>query len=120
MQEKSEEEGLFYNMKNIKTKYNINTPSLNEILETKGQVEGFGHVSRVAVKQTRNGDDMEFINIDDEDGSISLALMPNIYEQFKDYVHEGDYITFKGNHDREGSINVKGLKVLKDDKNSNS
>ena len=66
------------------------------------------------------GDDMEFINVDDEDGSISLALMPNIYEQFKDYVHEGDYITFKGNHDREGSVNVKGLKVLKDDKNSNS
>ena len=107
-------------IKNVKTKYNINTPTLNEILETKGPVEGFGHVSRVAVKKTKNGDDMEFINVDDEDGSISLALMPNIYEQFKDYVHEGDYITFKGNHDREGSVNVKGLKVLKDDKNSNS
>ena len=65
----------------IKTKYNINTPSLNEILEKKGPVEGFGCVARVKVTRTRNGDDMEFINVDDEDGSISLALMPNIYSR---------------------------------------
>ena len=98
-------------IKAIKTKYNINTLSISDLLSKNGPVEGFGLVKRLHVHKTKTGDEMEFITVDDGYSTCSLALMPNIYSNYKEAIHEGDYLYFKGNHDREDSVNVKGLKV---------
>ena len=105
----------FNPINNVKTKYNINTPSLKEILEKKGYADGFGHVTRLFVHKTKNGDDMEFIDIEDDDTTCSLVLMPRVYEEYKDKIKEGDYILFNGNHEREESILAKKIKVLNND-----
>ena len=110
--------GFFFTynpINDVKTKYNINTPSLKEILEKKGYADGFGHVTRLFVHKTKNGDDMEFIDIEDDDATCSLVLMPRVYEEYKDKIKEGDYILFNGNHEREESILAKKIKVLNND-----
>ena len=96
----------------IKMKHNINVPTIKEILENKGMVNGFGHVTRTFIHKTKNGDDMEFLDIEDEDATCSLVLMPSIYNEYKDKIKEGDYIEFKGNHEREDSILAKQIKVV--------
>ena len=99
-------------IEDFKEKNNINLPTIKEILEINGKVEGFGHVTRVFETKTRHGDLMEFVDIEDSDSKCGLVLMPRLYSQFKDKIKVGDYVSFSGKHERQDSILIDTLKGI--------
>lgn len=98
----------------IKKKYNIVTDDLSIISTLSGNVKGFGIISRVKEIKTKKGDRMAFVDIVDDKGNISLAVMPNVYSQFENALLKGSYILFEGKIEKQDSVLVRNLKVFKE------
>ncbi|MBO4358360.1 MAG: DNA polymerase III subunit alpha [Erysipelotrichaceae bacterium] len=96
----------------IKKKYNIDTENLYDLAMRQGQVTGFGLIQRVKAIKTRKGDMMAFVDIVDDKGNLSLAVMPNLYSQFSSQLVKGRYVQFTGKIERENSCLVKTMKII--------
>ena len=93
-----------------KKEHNINVPSIIEVIDTKGYVTSFGLIQRVHEHRTKKGDLMAFVDIADDTGSISLAVMPDIYKMSQGIIEKDRYIIFEGKLEKEDSVLVKKIK----------
>ena len=96
----------------VKKKYNIDTDNLYSISNQFGKVSGFGMIQRVKEIKTRKGDLMAFVDLVDDSGNLSLAIMPRLYSQYSDELIKGKYIQFDGEIEREDSCLVKNMRVI--------
>ena len=93
-----------------KKEHMINVPSLSEVINTKGYVTGFGIVRRVHEHKTKRNELMAFMDIIDDTGSISLAIMPDVYRSIQGIIVKDKYIIFEGKLEKEDSVLVKKIK----------
>jgi len=96
----------------VKNKYQINTDSLYNLSISNGYVCGFGIINYVKSLRTKKGDMMAFVDIVDDKGSLSLAVMPNIYANFSKELVKGKYVYFEGNMERQSSCLVKKMRII--------
>lgn len=96
----------------IKEKNGINTRTLDELSNAFGYVEGFGLINRVKSLKTKKGDMMAFVDLVDEKGNLSLAVMPNVYAIYQKELVKGKYVYFEGKMEKEASCLVRKMKVL--------
>ena len=96
----------------VKNKYHINTDNLYNLSISSGYVSGFGLIERVKSLRTKKGDMMAFVDIVDDKGNLSLAVMPNVYANFSSQLVKGKYVYFEGNMERQASCLVKQMKVI--------
>jgi len=95
----------------IKNKYNIKTLSLRQLNEIRGYQKGFGIIKRIKKHKTKKGDMMAFVDLYDDTGEFSLAIMPDLFQINQTKLNEGFYIYFEGSIDKEGSCLVKKLQI---------
>ena len=96
----------------VKKKYNIDTENLYDLANSYGDVKGFGLIQRVKVIRTKKGDMMAFVDLIDDKGQLSLAVMPRLYSQYADQLIKGKYVSFEGKIEKEASCLVKKMTVL--------
>lgn len=96
----------------VKNRYHIDADNLYNLSMASGYVTGFGLISRVKSLRTKKGDMMAFVDIVDDKGSLSLAVMPNVYANFSSELVKGKYVYFEGNMEKQASCLVKKLKVI--------
>ncbi|MCI6878560.1 MAG: DNA polymerase III subunit alpha, partial [Solobacterium sp.] len=91
----------------VKQKYHISVPSISEI--KMGSACGFGQIVRIKQIRTKKGQRMCFVDVNDESASISLAVMPNIYDQYIEGLNKAHYVYFEGKKERESSLLVRKM-----------
>ena len=96
----------------VKKKYNIETDSLYNLSVSIGNVKGFGLIKRVKSIKTRKGDMMAFVDLVDDKGALSLAVMPRLYAQYSSQLSKGKYVLFEGKMEKETSCLTKSLQIL--------
>ena len=96
----------------IKKNNNINTKNLYTLSNTIGYIEGFGLIQRVKSLKTKKGDLMAFVDLIDDSGEISLAVMPNLYQLYATKLVKGKYVLFEGKADKQGSCLPKKLQIF--------
>ena len=79
---------------------------------TMGYAKGFGLIQRVKQIKTRKGDLMAFVDLVDDKGALSLAVMPNLYSQYAPQLIKGKYVLFEGKIEKEASCLVKKMQIL--------
>ena len=100
----------------VKKKYDIDTDNLYNLSVSSGYVKGFGLIKRVKSLKTKKGDMMAFVDLVDDKGSLSLAVMPRLYALHASDLIKGRYVVFEGNIEKEASCLVKRLEVLYEEK----
>ena len=91
----------------VKQKYHISVPSISEI--KMGSACGFGQIVRIKQIRTKKGQRMCFVDVNDESASISLAVMPNIYDQYIEGLNKAHYVYFEGKKEREDSLLIRKM-----------
>ena len=95
----------------VKEKNNIDTISLSEVANMFGFQKGFGMIKRIKRHKTKKGDMMAFVDVFDDSGDLSLAIMPDLYKQYEEKIANSKYLYFEGKVDRVGSLLVKKIEV---------
>ena len=96
----------------VKKKFNIETDNLYNLSVSQGNVKGFGLISRIKQIKTKKGDPMAFVDLVDDKGALSLAIMPDLYRRCSDELVKGKYVLFEGKMERQTSCLVKNIKVF--------
>lgn len=96
----------------VKKKYNIQTDNLYNLSQSIGYASGFGLIQRVKSLRTKRGDMMAFVDLIDDKGAISLAIMPNLYSQYSSQLIKGKYVLFEGKIEKEASCLVKKMRII--------
>lgn len=96
----------------LKKKYNISCDNLYNLANTSGYVNGFGEIKRVKSLKTKKGEDMAFVDLIDDKGELSLAIMPDLYRNIGSQLAKDKYVTFEGKIERQGSCLVRKLTIL--------
>ena len=96
----------------VKNKYDIRVDNLYNLSIASGYVSGFGLINRVKSLKTKKGDMMAFVDLVDDKGALSLAVMPNLYNTFSTELVKGRYVYFEGNMERQSSCLVKKMRVI--------
>ena len=91
----------------IKKKYHINVSSISEIQI--GNACGFGQINHIKQIRTKKGQRMCFVDISDATASISLALMPNVYNEYIEELNKAHYVYFEGKKEKETSFLVRKM-----------
>lgn len=55
---------------------------------------------------------MAFVDLVDDKGSLSLAIMPHLYARCKDELVKGKYALFEGKMERQTSCLVRNIKIF--------
>lgn len=69
------------------------------------------YVTKVKTHRTKFGDLMAFIEVVDENDTIDLVVMPNVYKLVEDKLKVNTYISISGKIDRKESILVDSMTV---------
>ena len=96
----------------VKKKYGIQTDNLYNLSVSKGNVEGFGLIKRVKSLRTKKGDMMAFVDLVDDMGQLSLAVMPKTYAVYSSQLVKGKYVHFEGKMEKETSCLVRNMQIL--------
>ena len=96
----------------VKKKFNIETDNLYNLSVSTGNVKGFGLIQRIKQIKTKKGDPMAFVDLVDDKGSLSLAIMPDLYARCKDELVKGKYALFEGKMERQTSCLVRNIKIF--------
>lgn len=96
----------------VKKKYNIDTDNLYNLSLKMGNVKGFGLIKRVKSLRTKKGDMMAFVDLVDDKGALSLAIMPNLYALYAPELIKGKYVLFEGKIEKEASCLVRNMKIM--------
>ncbi len=96
----------------VKKKYNIDTDNLYNLSVSTGLVKGFGLIKRVKSLKTKKGDMMAFVDLVDDKGALSLAVMPKIYAVHASQLVKGRYVLFEGKIEKEASCLVNKMEIL--------
>ena len=101
----------FNPIQQFKINHNIDTINLYDLANNIGNGSGFGLIKRVKSLRTKKGDMMAFVDLVDERGEISLAVMPNIYSLYSNVLVKGKYVYFEGKIEKQGSCLVRKLTI---------
>ncbi|MBR6233682.1 MAG: DNA polymerase III subunit alpha, partial [Erysipelotrichaceae bacterium] len=96
----------------VKKKYNIECDNLYNLSVSTGPVKGFGLIKRVKSLKTKRGEMMAFVDLVDDKGAISLAVMPRVYAMHSSDLVKGRYVKFEGKIEKEASCLVRNMEVL--------
>ena len=55
---------------------------------------------------------MAFVDLVDDKGELSLAVMPNLYAQHGSQLTKGKYVYFEGRIEKEASCLVRNMRIL--------
>lgn len=55
-----------------------------------------GIISRITIKQTKNGKNMAFVLLEDMSGSVEVIVFPNTLEKYAQYIRNGGVMTVSG------------------------
>ena len=59
-------------------------------------VKVMGIISTVTKKQTKNGDTMAFVNVEDTDGSVEVIVFPKLYSKYANIMYNGNVLMIGG------------------------
>ena len=59
-------------------------------------VKVMGIISSVTKKQTKNGDMMSFITVEDVDGSVEVIIFPKLYSKYANIIYNGNVVMLGG------------------------
>ena len=59
-------------------------------------VKIMGIISTVTRKQTKNGDTMAFITIEDTDGAVEVIVFPKLYSKYANIIYNGNVVMLGG------------------------
>ena len=59
-------------------------------------VKVMGIISSVTKKQTKNGDTMAFITVEDTDGSVEVIIFPKLYSKYANIIYNGNVLMLGG------------------------
>ena len=96
----------------VKKKYNIDTDNLYNLSVSTGNIRGFGLIKRVKSLRTKKGDMMAFVDLVDDKGGLSLAVMPNLYSRYAAELIKGKYVLFEGKMEREASCLARTIQIV--------
>lgn len=77
--------------------------------QDKSRVTLCGIITYITLKQTRNGQNMAFVEVEDMLGSIEVLVFPKTLEQFAGYISNGNVITVQGTVSCEDEKDAKIL-----------
>ncbi len=97
----------FNPIESIKKKYHISVPPI--VSFTSGNVSGFGQIKYIKQIRTKKGERMCFVDVIDDSASISLVIMPSVYNEYIEKLNNSKYVYFEGRKDREASLIVKKM-----------
>lgn len=83
-----------------------------------GWQKGLGLVRTLRQHRTKRGDLMAFVEVSDDTGDFSLVVMPDLYQRYMSELKKGVNVLFSGNIEKEGSLLVKKLEVIRDEQNT--
>jgi len=66
-----------------------------------------GIITRTVLKQTRNGQTMAFVTVEDLYGSIEVIVFPKTLDEYSNYLYDGNVITVSGNLSLEEEKDAK-------------
>ncbi len=84
----------------LRSKTTGDTSLFDDIADKKNVCLG-GLISKVTLHQTRNGQLMAFLTLDDWYGSVELIVFPTTYEKYREAIVEGQAVIVKGKADRQ-------------------
>lgn len=96
----------------VRRKFNIEYDNLYNLSVRTGYIKGFGLISRVKQIKTKKGDQMAFVDLVDDKGELSLAVMPDLFERTRSQLIKGKYVIFEGKMEKESSCLAKSLQIL--------
>lgn len=83
--------------------------SLHSKYKDGGRVSVAGIISKITLKQTRNGANMAFVTIEDLYGSVEIIVFPNTLEKYNQFLIQGSVITVFGTLSLEEEKDAKVL-----------
>lgn len=100
----------------IKEMNHINTPSLLQLQQSTGYIEGFAQIKEARPYRTKKGPMMAFLKIADESGEVDMMVMPRQYVQYSDSLMKGVYILFHAKIQADSSWICESIKFYKDNR----
>jgi len=97
----------------LRQKLGITYPPLAELNSNRGLYRGFAYIQSVRQIRTRKGDLMCFLKITDETGESDMAVMPNLYSQYSQYLVKGVYIQFYAKIQDEASFLANQIEIVR-------
>ena len=97
----------------LRQKLGITYPPLAELNSNRGLYRGFAYIQSVRQIRTRKGDLMCFLKLTDETGEGDMAVMPNLYSQYSQYLVKGVYIQFYAKIQDEASFLANQIEIVR-------
>lgn len=97
----------------VRQKLGITYPPLAELNSNRGLYRGFAYIQSVRQIRTRKGDLMCFLKLTDETGESDMAVMPNLYSQYSQYLVKGVYIQFYAKIQDEASFLANQIEIVR-------
>ena len=97
----------------LRQKLGITYPPLAELNSNRGLCRGFAYIQSVRQIRTRKGDLMCFLKLTDETGESDMAVMPNLYSQYSQYLVKGVYIQFYAKIQDEASFLANQIEIVR-------
>ena len=97
----------------LRQKLGITYPPLAELNSNRGLYRGFAYIQSVRQIRTRKGDLMCFLKLTDETGESDMAVMPNLYSQYSQYLVKGVYIQFYAKIQDETSFLANQIEIVR-------
>ena len=97
----------------LRQKLGITYPPLAELNSNRGLYRGFAYIQSVRQIRTRKGDLMCFLKLTDETGESDMAVMPNLYSQYSQYLVKGVYIQFYAKIQDEASFLANQIEIVR-------
>jgi len=97
----------------LRQKLGITYPPLAELNSNRGLYHGFAYIQSVRQIRTRKGDLMCFLKLTDETGESDMAVMPNLYSQYSQYLVKGVYIQFYAKIQDEASFLANQIEIVR-------
>lgn len=81
-------------VENLKEKYHFNGISLNRVSSIKigARINALAQVQNIKVIRTKKGEQMAFLQLEDETSSISATIFPQVFEKYIDDIVEEQFI----------------------------
>lgn len=97
----------------LRQKLGITYPPLAELNSNRGLYRGFAYIQSVRQIRTRKGDLMCFLKLTDETSESDMAVMPNLYAQYSQYLVKGVYIQFYAKIQDEASFLANQIEIVR-------
>ena len=97
----------------LRQKLGITYPPLAELNSNRGLYRGFAYIQSARQIRTRKGDLMCFLKLTDETGESDMAVMPNLYAQYSQYLVKGVYIQFYAKIQDEASFLANQIEIVR-------